>query len=408
MQFLQGSGSVADQPDESAWRSIPLNSRVTRVQPMTGIVLWATNPGVETDSIQLEYSYLRYADIVTARQTYDWATVDRLLAKIAGRGHQAVLRFYFEYPGKPSAEPAYLREVADYLPTEGTSEGKPTTFADWSHPELHQATLDFYSALAARYDHDPRIAFLQTGFGLWAEYHIYDGPMKLGKTFPSKEFQARFVRHLSETFRLTPWSVSIDAADRSRSPLAEEPSLRELTFGLFDDSFMCQTHSGYNRDCWLKFGSDRWHRAPAGGEFSYYTDHDQRLALGPKGPHGIAFEQLASDFHLSYVIGDGQPRYQPTERIVEAGLALGYRFRVTRFRAQPGFSEVTVLNEGIAPLYHDAYVTVDGVRGPSSLKGLLPGESLTVRIAAGGLQPELTIESDRLVPGQEIGYNASL
>lgn len=396
------------QPDESAWRSVSVTSRVAAVQPMTGIVLWATNPRVATDAIQLEYSYLRYADIVTGPQAYDWTVVDQLLDQIAGRGHQAILRFYFEYPGKRSAEPNYLKELPDYQPTEGTSEGKPTSFADWSHPELQQATLDFYSAFAARYDQDPRLAFLQTGFGLWAEYHIYDGPMELGKTFPSKEFQTRFVRHLGSVFRQTPWSVSIDAADRSRSPLAEDRSLRDLPFGLFDDSFLCRTHGGYNRDSWLKFGVERWRRAPAGGEFSYYTQEDQRLALAPNGPHGIRFETLAAEYHLSYIIGDGQPRYQPMERIVEAGLALGYRFRVTAFQTQPGYSRVTVLNEGIAPIYHDAFVAVDGVRSDRSLRGLLPGDPLTVTLAAGGENPRLTIESDRLVPGQRIGFNASL
>ena len=34
--------------------------------------------------------------------------------------------------------------------------------------------IDTPEEFAARYDDDPRIAFLQVGFGLWGEYHIYD------------------------------------------------------------------------------------------------------------------------------------------------------------------------------------------------------------------------------------------
>jgi len=394
--------------EESALRPISLQREITRVQPMTGIVLWTTNADNRGDWIQLEYSYVRYEDVIVGPDRYDWSTIESLLDQVASRGHQAILRFYFVYPGKESAVPAHIKASPDYRGTRGVSEGKPTEFADWSSPMLQQTTLDFYSAFANRYDQDRRLAFLQTGFGLWAEYHIYDGPMELGRTFPDKDFQAQFVRHMSRIFRNTPWSVSIDAAARSRSPLAEQDELKRLPFGLFDDSFLSKGHAGYNQDCWNAFGTDRWQRQPAGGELSYYSDSDQRLALSPEGPSGIPFEELASRFHISYMIGDGQVRHQSTARVAEAGMALGYKFRVTGFRSAPGQSEVTVTNEGIAPLYHDAFVTVDEMRATESLKGLLPGDSRTFMIPAGGPSPQLSIQSDRLVTGQEIEFAASL
>jgi hypothetical protein len=411
--MLIGSGCLALLPtslgaEEARLRAIPLSSEITHVQPMTGIVLWTTNPNNRGDWIQLEYSYLRYDDIEREPGQYDWSPVEVILEDVASRGHQAILRFYFVYPGKDSAVPAYIKALPDYNQTEGMSEGKPTTFCDWSHPTLQQATLDFYTAFAERYDRDPRLALVQTGFGLWAEYHIYDGPMELGRTFPDKAYQAKFVRHLSETFEQTPWSVSIDSAVASRSPLAEDPELSALPFGLFDDSFLSRNHGGYNTDCWTALGVDRWKRQPAGGEISYYSDHDQRHALDPEGPYQIPFESLAARFHISYMIGDGQPRYQSTQRIAQAGMALGYRFRVTAFSSAQGRSQVTITNEGIAPLYHDAFVAVDATRAEESLKGLLPGEIKTFSIPAGDTSPRLTIESDRLVPGQRIQFVASL
>lgn len=69
---------------------------------------------------------------------------------------------------------------------------------------------------------------------------------------------------------------------------------------------------------------------------------------------------------------------------------------------------VTIRNDGVAPIYYDAYPTVNGVRGSDSLRGLLPGTSVTASIAAGGSDPVLTIECDRLVPGQEIQFEADL
>ncbi len=389
-------------------KPVPLESRITGVQPMTGIVLWATNSAAKSDAIRLEFSYVKYSDVVSKRGQYDWSVVEKLLDQAAGRGHQMVLRPHYVYPGREAAAPDYIRELPDYRETRAKSEGKDTTFCDWSHPELQEFTLAFYSEFAKRYDRDPRLAFLQTGFGLWAEYHIYDGPMELGKTFPSKEYQARFARHLDKVFEHTPWSISVDAANARRTPFAGDADLLALNFGVFDDSFLCKQHARENLPDWEALDRERWRRAPAGGEFSYYSDHDQQHALAPKGPHGIPFEKAAADFHLSYIIGDGQPKHASPERLREAGMACGYKFHITRFLSDPGRSEVTVANRGIAPIYHDAFVAVNGVRADRSLKGLLPGASLELAIPAGGAEPVLAIESDRLVPGMKIEFEASL
>jgi hypothetical protein len=388
--------------------SVPLQSSITHVQPMTGIVFWSTSQHNRTDAIQLEYSYMKYGDVVSDRGRYDWSAMDRLLEQVAARGHQAIVRYYFVYPGRPTTVPRYIKGLADYHEVQAKSEGKPTGFADWSHDELKRFTLEFYENLAQRYDADPRLAFLETGFGLWAEYHIYDGPMRLGKTFPDKAFQANFARHLSRVFQRTPWLISVDAADDSRAPFISDRDLLKLTFGVFDDSFLCQQHARENEPNWIAMGRERWKRAPAGGEFSYYTERDQKLALAPTGPHGIPFEQVAAAFRITFMIGDGQPRYQPMARIRAAGMACGYRFRILAFEASPSRSRVEVANTGLAPIYRDAYLAVNGVRAGTSLKGLLPGQSRTDEIASGGAAPKLTIECDRLVPGQSIQFEANL
>jgi hypothetical protein len=398
----------AECPAQEQFAKVSLKSRITHVQPMTGIVLWTTSEHNRTDAIQLEYSYMKYGDVVAQRGQYDWTVMDRLLTQVAARGHQAIVRFYFVYPGHKTTVPAYIKGLPDYHEIDSRSEGKPTSFVDWSNPEIKRFTLEFYEKLTARYDNDPRLAFVETGFGLWAEYHIYDGPMKLGKTFPDKPFQAAFVRHLAQVFRKTPWMISVDAAAESRTPFAAERELVNLPLGVFDDSFLCRQHARENEPNWNFWGRDRWKRAPAGGEFSYYTRDDQKLALAANGPHGISFDKAAADFHISFMIGNDQPRYQRMDRIRSAGLACGYQFRIQAFEASPSRSRVTITNTGIAPIYHDAFVAINGFRASRSLKGLLPGESQTNEIGAGGTSPKLSIESDRLVPGQSIEFAADL
>ena len=141
-----------------------LKSQITRVQPMTGIVLWTTSEHKSTDAVQLEYSYMKYGDVVTGRDQYDWRVMDRLLEDVASRKHQAIVRFYFVYPGQRRPSQPISRPSADYHELPSKSEGKPTTFADWSHPELKRFTLAFYEKLAERYDQDPRLAFPRDGF----------------------------------------------------------------------------------------------------------------------------------------------------------------------------------------------------------------------------------------------------
>jgi hypothetical protein len=70
--------------------------------------------------------------------------------------------------------------------------------------------------------------------------------------------------------------------------------------------------------------------------------------------------------------------------------------------------EVTIRNDGIAPIYYDAYPAIGGIRSGKSLKGLLPGESILFRIPALGEAATLSIECDRMVRGQQIQFDADL
>ena len=393
---------------DSDMKNRALHASITRVQPMTGIVLWTTNEAVQTAPIQLEYSYFTYAEVVNEQGQYNWNAIDLLLDQVAKRGHQAILRFHDTYVGKKTGVPKYIVALPDYKTTTGKSEGKSTEFPDWTHPELKRFTLEFFERFSERYDQDPRIAFVQVGFGLWAEYHIYDGPMILGKTFPSKEYQSQFVQHLSKVLKQTPWMISVDAADSDLAPFEDNPLLLALPFGLFDDSFNHKKHAKENEPNWNVFGSERWKRAPTGGEFSFFAKVDQTKALAEKGPHGTSFEKQAAKFHISFMIGDSQPEYQSADRIRTASQACGYRFCVTEFKTNDTRSRISICNQGIAPIYYDAFVSVDRTRASESLKGLLPGETRSFSVQAGGVAPSLSIECDRLIPGRIIEYEADL
>ena len=405
------SGGTDTQEEYSDYTRVPLSCSIEGVQPMTGIVLWTDKGKVREGRISLEFSYMLYNDVCKQKDVYDWTVVDELLDKIASRGHQAVLRFRYTYVGKQCAVPDYIKALPDYEETKGYSEDRMTYFPDWRNSELQRFHMEFYRLFAERYDKDPRIAFLETGFGLWAEYHIYDGPFKLGQTFPSKDFQAEFFRNMDKWFIHTPWLFSIDAAENKYGPFRQYPDLFEIPFGNFDDSFMCEEHDQYNRRNWLFFGEDRYKRAPAGGEFSYYTDYDQRHCLDEAGIFGRTFESEVARYHMTFIIGNDQPGYQKWDRIIAASQSMGYRFRVKDFRVKAGTgAAVWIKNGGVAPIYHDAFLDVDGVRSSYNLRNLMPGDSLWVEIPnpAVSATPVLTVACDRLVPGQRIQFDADV
>ena len=89
---------------------------------------------------------------------------------------------------------------------------------------------------------------------------------------------------------------------------------------------------------------------------------------------------------------------------------MGYRFEIRDFCVNPGKSaSVLIANVGVAPIYRDAWVAVEGVRGSFNLRGLMPGESTWVQIecnASSSSKP--AIECDHLVKGQKIEYQASV
>ena len=400
---LPEQDTTQNPPD--GWVEIPVMDSIENVQPMTGIVYWTNSSNRNSEAIALEYSYMLFNDIVEDSGSYDWSAVDDRLDAVAGRGHQAIFRFRFVYPGYETSVPEYIKNLDDYNETVGLSEGRTTHFPDWTHAELKRFTLEFQEQFAAEYDNDPRLAFIQVGFGLWAEYHIYDGPFILGTTFPSKAFQADFFQHMEAVWLNTPWSISIDAADDTYSPFSAQTQLLAIAFGVFDDSFMHENHANWNLGNWNFFDRERYRRSPAGGEFSYYSNYDQRNVLTPEtGAYGTPFEEWAQDFHVSYMLGNDQPSYHSEERIKEASMATGYRFQITSFRASADSAEVGITNSGVAPIYYDAFVAVNGVRSTTSLKHLCQGDSLVVRIPSGGIEPVLSIECDRLIQGQVIEF----
>lgn len=399
----------AIQNNTSVFKNIPIKKSITKVQPMTGLVLWDDSEFNNTDSVQLEFKYIGYNKIVKGKGIYDWSYLEKVLNSVKDRKHQSVIRFYDTYVGQKTTVPDYIKSLSNYKEKTGLTEGQKTYFPDWSNKTYQDFVLEFMKKFSTKYDNDPRIAYLQVGFGLWGEYHIYEGPMKLGVTFPSKDYQKNFFNQISQYLPNLKWSISIDSASQEYGPFDVYNTLLKTDFGLFDDSFLSEEHSQYNEPNFNYLGKDRFLKNPIGGELNYYTDYDQVHALDQSGPHGISFEEMSNKFHVSYMIGNDQPLYQPTSRIKNAGMSLGYKFKLISLQTSNKKTLLTVKNIGIAPIYYNAYFSINNIKSTESLKYLAPNQEKTISINKGLINSnDLKIVSEKLVSGQTIDFEADL
>ena len=412
---------------ELDFAAVEVNRTITSVQPMTGLVLWSGHDQMDkyASVITLEFAYCLPCKVVTGKKDgkiqYNWSYLENILNDIASRNHQGVIRFRYENPGNKevgetgaTAVPQYIKDLSDYNETSNNAEGQKTYYADWTNDELKWFTKQFITDFNARYKDDPRIAVIQLGFGHWSEGHIYGTDLKLGVNFPSKAYQKEYFMHVANTLEI-PWGMSIDGGDSYYSPVAEDEELLALNFGVFDDSFMHEGHelasgSGWNEMCWDGVGKEyRWIKGICGGEISYYTSNDQKNFLNPNGMYGWTWENAAAKYHISYMLANNAPgsKHATVDRFREAGIASGYKFRVSDCRTNGTETRLVVSNQGIAPIYRDAYFAIGQHRSTMSLKGLLPQDTLKVTIPAGLSKAEnLHITSPYILSTQEIEFAA--
>ena len=75
---------------ESGFTAVPLESQITSVQPMTGLVMWTTHGALTryADAIQLEYQYCLPCRVVTGKVDgkiqSDWSYFEQILNDTKG------------------------------------------------------------------------------------------------------------------------------------------------------------------------------------------------------------------------------------------------------------------------------------------------------------------------------------
>ncbi len=378
----------------------------------------------------MEFNYLPYSALVKGYDQFDWAPLERMLDRIAGRGHQAVVRIYLEYPGRTGVIPEFLIQdgltVHKWLYTETQPfPPAPIETPDYEDAHLRASLRQFIAAFGRKYDGDPRLGFLTAGLlGTWGEWHTYPRP----QLFASETVQAEVLTAYEAAFRVTPVLLRYPAGPTTpgKTPTARRP------FGYHDDSFAWATlDTGRKQDDWyfvpaLKAAGpeavDRWKTHPIGGEIR--PEAWGKVFDDPPGVAAIQdFQRCVAVTHATWLMDSGLFESRATAdriRRAEAWVRrMGYEFHipaVTLGRIADGKLpvRVEVENRGVAPFYYDwrpelgliqAGQVVRSVPVTGGLLGLLPDAPARVwdeSIDLAGLKPgayRLALRVPNRLPG---------
>jgi hypothetical protein len=355
------TAQAADSP--TTWTTLPAGPTPAN-NPLAGFVPYAGE--YKTMPYSMEWFYLPVSSVMTGPNTYDWSALESQLNASASRGHQAVFRFYLDYPGQKSGVPAYLLDqgITTHSYNDYDNGGKSVS-PNYDDPKLVEGMEKFIASFGAKYDGDSRIGFIQMGLlGYWGEWHTYPHE----DWFASSATQQRVLTAYTKAFTKT--KLQVRYPDGANSSLA---------VGYHDDSFGTQTLAGtgwHFMDRVQQAGiANKWLTQPIGGEL---RPEVQNCIFEAPMVCPVVSSTDKTDFagsvkasHASWLLNNYafETGYtgQELTNAKAAAQSMGYKFQATSFSLTPTADpvkntlSVNVKNTGVAPFYYDWPVKIVAV-----------------------------------------------
>lgn len=400
----EDAGDAAEDTDNPPiWRPLVYDDGVplTDFNPLKGFVgspAW----GLDTDfPHSMEFHYFPVRAVMTASNTFDWATLDALLDATAGRGNQSVIRPYLDYPNKETGVPQFLIDGGLEFDTYTDHGGGRSP--DYDDADLLQAINDFVTAFGARYDGDPRLAFVQLGiFGFWGEWHTY--PYESWEM--SDENRVALLATYLSAFTTTKLQL--------RRPGNGEASQR-TKLGYHDDSFCHSTIDITDTEDWFFLTlltsaglENQWQHNVIGGELRPGL---QSTIFGPDytvSKFQQDWDSTVSAVHPTYMInsyaftGRGYAETQ-MDAALTAHRQLGYELHISEVRFSSVddtvVTDVRLQNRGLAPFYYDWQVELAALHtGTEALTSLGTGSAQLPLVQPDDTDHERTLTGTAALP----------
>ncbi len=328
-------------------------------------------------SHSLVYAGISWRELEPVKGQFDWEGIEQKYQfdYWTSLGKKINIRIVLDLP---TTDPSH-KDIPDWLYDELASDGDPGTWYDtaeigagfspnYNNGKLIEEHERMISALADRYNHDPRIAFIQLGsLGHWGEWHTW--PAGSG-VFPALSVSDQYVQQYVDHFT--------NKLIGMRKPF---PLTKQLNLGLFNDVFGIKSSTnewlGWIQDGWNGIGEfvdpgddasqkqeeskmpDFWKYSFSGGEFangdapSWLTDDNIVETL-----------RQVRESHTSW-LGPSSPANVEADSSIQPNIdamlkIMGYRFVLESIEHPSRVSAGDALNlsmvwrnKGVAPFYLD-------------------------------------------------------
>jgi len=180
-------------------------------------------------------TYLRipWAWIEPQEGEYRWSVLDTPLRRYAAKGLPAGIRISCSESWTAYGTPEWVRLAGakgyQFRPGKGIQENGPFWEPDYDDPVFLAKLEVFVKALAARYDGNPDVAFVDVGsFGVWGEGHTWASTRKAYPRATVKRHVSLWCKH----FRKTPVLAIDDFLSRPGTRPVLVPGLQRASFDL--------------------------------------------------------------------------------------------------------------------------------------------------------------------------------
>ena len=309
----------------------------------------------------MAWGYFPLNDLMLDWDRFNWAPMEAMLDKAAAEGRQAVTRVYLEYPDKASGIPAFLRKSG--IAIRRTKQWN-TESPDYDDPRTLKALTNFIRAWGAKYNGDPRLAFVTLGLvGLWGEWHLWPSE----ELFPKDASVAQIIDAFDQSFKKTKLLI--------RYPQVGGGYAVKKNIGFHDDSFAFKevadgarksgtlpaSLGGWNwsflQHVLDQNAENRWTSVPMGGELR----PEIQTTLFTDKVNVDDLKTCVEMSHVSWLIDHkGVESFKAGDPQMDAFVrSLGYDLWVPHAYFKPRLAPgqalavgVELANDGVAPFYY--------------------------------------------------------
>lgn len=340
-------------------------------------------PGLSVVYLRIPWSYLEPVE-----GQFNWSVLDSPAARWVAKGKQVALRLSCCESWTRWATPAWVAAAGakgyNFKPGKEQPDG-PYWEPDYDDPIFLEKLDHFLAALAARYDGNPEIAFIDVGsFGVWGEGHLWASTQR---KYPA----ATVIRHIDlhlKNFRRSLLAANDDFVFQGQEAIdyAERHGLT-----LRDDSILVQQRQ--NAYFHAAMAQPFWPTRPVILESEHYGGSRDRGCWGD----GSLYLKAVEEYHASYVSIHWWPREFLNEcrpLIDRINQRLGYRLQLveaswpSRVPVGGAFTLASAWrNAGVAPCLPGGYAawTLTDARGGLAAVFVDEGQSMaTLPVGAPG------------------------